>query len=215
MSTKRSPPDSLVKAKRRGPPPVAALNAAAALANIERKLAFLLLRIEMASSPVARVRAGQDDILDAALPRSIRQFNSWTSSDIPDELIQKDKVFWKNSNATLLKHEGIARSAAKAVKAAANLRAGETEKESSRALLLRRLAQSNALRNISESEVIRCRREILELKSNIEKLEFAKNAITSKSQGIQAELLADNRNLRKELTKSVAAFKRTSGLKVV
>lgn len=89
------------KPSRRGAPPIAAENAAAALKNIETKFNVMQAALRVISS----VASDEAQELVRVMPKSVRQFNQWNSDVLPSAWKKKFSAFTGNSHKTLMKNE--------------------------------------------------------------------------------------------------------------
>lgn len=192
-----------------GRKPKVALNSeAAAKANIQAKLR-LIVDLNKNASTTAEFSAAYR----GAAPLTVRQFNNWEISD--DALGIKVK---KNANDTLKRYPDLLLSVQQGI---AQLRTTRDEALSKptkehRISSLRSQGQLHkVLRKIAERELIMARREVIESKASLAKVEGQLRALTQEAAKLLSDARADADTLRKELAQMTEAWKKIRPLKNV
>jgi len=216
VKSDRKVPASPVQQKARRPaPPIAAQNFEAARRNIATKLQILRDFLSWSASGVQAAAAPSANLTLSDLPRSVRQFNGWDSAALREGLQPLFAKFFKNSNATLKKHEDLFELLVASMRAIDKNSSLSNAKEDSRAALLRKLTLANRLRLIAEKELIRARRELANERSKIEGLEGANDSIAKKAKDKFKTLETQNTNLRSENIRLTALLRQSGKLKSV
>ena len=158
------------KARRSGPKPkVAYANHDAAVVNIATKRDALTTLVERVAKVIAK---GEPRLVEAAqelvklLPVSVRQFNAWSSDQLPDDWSSELAVFRVSANQTLLK-SGQRETVKLAVDLAKEVRerpSDEARKRETAAGLRRDLRLAVQLRLIAEHEILRLKGELRDSK---------------------------------------------------
>ena len=196
---------------RRPAPSIAAHNAEVARRNIAAKLDLLADYLSRAAGGLQAADASSHGALTLEdLPRSPRQFNGWESVALRQEVRSRVIPFFKNSNATLKKHEDLHVLVIERIRAIGQSNAQASAKEQSRAALLRKIALANRLRQISEKELIRARRAVSTERAKTEALEAVVASTAAKAKEQVKELHGEIAALKRENTRLSALAKRTT-----
>jgi hypothetical protein len=163
-------------ARPSGPKPkVAYANHDAAMANIATKRDALNTLVRQAEEWIAegeprQIEAAQEIV--RGLPVSVRKFNAWSSSQLPDYWLRRLASFRVSANQTLLK-SGLLDSVKSAVDIAKELcerPSREVRKHETAARLQRDLKLAVQLRLIAEQEILRLKVELRDSKDREENL---------------------------------------------
>lgn len=187
----------------RSKPAVALATEQLAKANLIQKRQALKALVEI-----------QNQDCQESLPRSVRQFNKWLSSSLPDEY--RSWEFRANSNDTLKRYEGILLDVIDLVRA---VKQASKQPPRTREDRLVRLRDDKALhltiRNIAERELVLARREVVKEQASLVTLKAqlkSSAAFSAKRiaelEGEIAVLRAENANLI-ALTRKVTPISRS------
>lgn len=185
-------------------PSVAFKNQDAAKSNIQAKLE-LLSRVVADLAATTSLMTGYKKTRETLekLPSSTRQFNAWTGSQLPRELLPSTPLR-VNAHQTL-KGSGLLESVDAATRAVKELRveaAAPSKKEERLAHTVRRAKLAEELRKIAEREIVSLKRAYANALDHIKDLESQLASLTRESQSRIAVLEAD---LSKERSARAAA----------
>nr|WP_314707592.1 hypothetical protein [uncultured Comamonas sp.] len=181
------------RGNRGSKPSVAFKNQSAAKSNIQAKLE-LLSRIVADLATTTSLVTGSEKIRETlgTLPSSARQFNAWTGSQLPHELLPSTPLR-VNAQQTL-KGSGLLESvdaATRAVKELGLEAVAPSKKEERLAHTVRRAKLAEELRKIAEREIFSLKRAHANALDRIKDLESQLASLARESQSRIAALEAD------------------------
>jgi hypothetical protein len=175
-------------------------NIAVKVELLARVAKWLDAPVDLANSISAERRLFDTD----TFPKSLRQFNSWTSDALPSELAESVPNFQRNANATLNLHAPLYASAQTAINAVAKHRLLLTrrpKKERSLERLVDRLHFATTQRQIAERELSTSLLEIADLRNEVLGLRRQYAALQREARGVAEALASEIEKGRGSLSK--------------
>lgn len=185
------------RASRRGKPPIAAISEERAVANIKEKARILRMALGKENLPGEVDR----EALLMLCPTSPRQFNKWSSEDLPEWGDRLTK-FWGNSQKTLVKNDVIWDMVSELTEAIKQRQRGGLSRPTrieSMASLSRRLDEAVILKRIVLKELDVERTLCDKLSATLGSLRAAYTSLQEESKEQIARLMEENREYRKTL----------------
>lgn len=148
----------------------------------------------------------------ANVPRSVRQFNKWSSEQLQEGLSAGD--FGPNANATLARHSDILATVRELVSTA---KAGRTvDPAAGRDLRMARLERETAIhrtiRQIAECEMLAARNDVRKLASKVAQLEAVLKSTEENAAKLISELEARMEALKQENAELVSMARKITPL---